>query len=229
MVYKEKDLGYTLVELLLSMVVGVVILAGVYSTYTIVARQQQKISSSAEIHESGNSSIRIISRDLRMTGYVSLDTDLETPFGNIATPITITDSGNACCDSVQIIYDLDTPMRQRITYYVLPRTNPARNAIYMDKDTWDGFAWTNVTNQSLVADYIEDLQFVGSDNNLAGFPSVVDVSMIFRAKNPVATPAVAYAKPTYNVGNYNFTANDSYLRDEFTTTVTLKNLRDASF
>ncbi len=216
--------GYSLLELVLAMAVGSVILAGTYTASVIVAKQYERISGFSEVQEMGVPSLRQISRDLHMASYKALDASISSPFGAITTPIAITDSGNACCDSIKIIYDRNTTTRNRYSYYVAARTNPSRNALYLDIENWSGASWTVTTTGALVADYIEDLQFVGSDNDSNGNPRIVDVFMLFRSKSLL--PAnVTYTKPAQTKGNYNYTVTDRYHRDEFSATINIKNLR----
>ena len=214
------------------MAAGSIIIAGTYTASVIIARQYDRLSSFTQVQEMGIPSLRLISRDLRMAGFTALDSSISSPFGRIATPITITDSGNACCDSIAIIYDLSTTIRQRITYSVIQRSAaiagppaiPARNALYVKVENWNGAAWVVTSANSLVADYIEDLQFVGSDNDASGNPRIVDVFMLFRSKSLL--PAnVTYTKPAQTKGNYNYNFTDLYHRDEFSATINIKNLR----
>lgn len=221
--------GFTMVELLLALVVSSIILAAIYSSYLIIARQHQAQLAIAEVQELGLPALRFVERDLRMAGYKVVDANIESNFGAITDAIIITDSGNACCDSVEIVYDLDMDTRVRTSYYIAPRTNPDRNALYMDKEEWDGSAWNSTTTAALVSDYIEDFQLEGSDFNDNGDPRLVDVSMVVRSKKMLQRPEQTYEKPEYSVGNFDFTATDSYHRDEFYTTINVKNLRQVVY
>lgn len=221
--------GYTLIELLLAMAVGVGVLGATYSSYLIVSKQHQRMAAAAEVMDVGIPSIELVSRDLRSAGYQAMDANMESINGPIADPILIVDSGNACCDSVEIIYDVDLNTRLRISYYVAARANPVRNALYTTVETWNGAAWDLTTPESLVSDYIEDFQMVGSEFDTGGNPTLVDVSMVFRNKKALLRNTVNYSKPAYEAGNFALTANDTYHRDEFFTTVNVRNLQDITF
>ncbi|PIR39384.1 MAG: hypothetical protein COV35_02385 [Alphaproteobacteria bacterium CG11_big_fil_rev_8_21_14_0_20_39_49] len=222
--------GYSMLELILAAAVGSIIIAGGYTSFVVLSKQYSRVSAFSEVQQAGIPSIRIISRDLRMAGRVAMDTNVDPVYGAIANPITITDSGNACCDSITVIYDKDStvnPQRCQITYDIRPRTNPARNALYMTvttllSDAGDPCLGDGAT--SLVADYIEDLQFVGSDNNSNGDPQLVDVSIIARSQSTLSSTNT-YTRPDQTIGNYNFSFTDNLHRDEFTTTINIKNLR----
>lgn len=222
----SRQSGYSLLEMILAMAVGSIVIAASYASYAIIGRQFTRNIAFSEVQEGGLAALSLVSRDLRMAGYKALDAaTLESTYGAIAAPLTITDSDDACCDSVAIIYDQSTILRQRITYYVAARANPVRNALFMDVDTWDGATWTAVTDAALVVDYVEDFQLEGSDLNVDGNPALVDVSLVMRSQTPRAN-AAPYVKNDYDIGNYNINENDRFHRDEFNATVNVRNLRN---
>ena len=229
-VCKNNCKGYSMLELILAAAVGSVIIAGGYTSFVVLSKQYSRVSAFSEVQQSGIPSIRIISRDLRMAGRVAMDTNVDPVYGAIANPITITDSGNACCDSITIIYDKDStvnPQRCQITYDIQARTNPSRNALYMTVTTLFSDAGDTCLGNgstSLVADYIDDLQFVGSDNNVNGDPQIVDVNVVARSRSTLSSTNT-YTRPDQTIGNYNFSFTDNFHRDEFTATVNIKNLR----
>lgn len=220
---QQAEAGFSFMEILLAVAVGSIILLGVYSSYVIVSRQYTRLSTVAEVQDFGIPVLHLLMRDVRMAGYVAVDDSMQSNYGAITTPITLTDSGNACCDSLTVVYDKDTNTRERISYFVGTKTNPTRNVLYMNRDRWSGVTWINTVNQALVADYIDDLQFVGSNPDINGNPTLVDMSMIFQSKTR-RLESSTYQKPAYNVGNYAYTANDAYYRDEFNATVKIRNL-----
>lgn len=218
--------GYSLIELMLAMAVGSIIMAAMYTSYMIVAHQQSRVSAIAGVQERGIPTLRLLERDIRMAGFKAVDGNMDSDFGTITTPITITDSGSACCDQIQVIYDKDIATRYRITYYTAARTNPARDALYMNRDTWDdaGAVWVADISAGLVTDYVVDFQVEGSDPNADGNPQIIDISMILRSKEQLKD-AISYTKPSYDIGNYSFTTNDNFYRDEFNATINIRNLR----
>lgn len=216
--------GYSMLELILAMFTGAIVLAGVYASYLAVADQYEKNSATSEIRDFAMPTIKFITRDLRMAGFRSVNSSIESTYGRIDNPVTITDTGTAsCCDSLSIIYDRDFTTRLRITYFVMQRTNPARGALYMDVEAYDGSAWIIQTNDAIVTDYVEDFQVVGSNLNSLGQPRLVNFNLIFRSRDKVKTTQ-AFTKSAYGSGNFIFTANDNYIRDEFETSVMLRNI-----
>jgi prepilin-type N-terminal cleavage/methylation domain-containing protein len=220
--------GYSLIELMLAIVVGSVVLAGTYASYSIVGTQFQKNEGKSEMRASAIPTLKILGRDLRRAGYKAVDTAIESTLGRISTPIAITDSGNACCDSVQIIFDEDTSTRRRYTYFVAARSNPTRSALFLNIDTYTGGTWVATRANEVVADYVEDFQVVGSDNNTDGFPTLVDISLVLRSKTP-AKSVNSFTKSSASVGNYNYSFSDNFLREEFASTVIIRNLLEKTY
>ncbi len=225
MLYDDQR-GYSLIEMVLAMAIGAIILVGAYASYTVINKQYMLMSSISSVSQAGVPTLQLITRDLRMAGRRAVDSDIQSTYDRIDTPVAITDSGDACCDQLQVVYDKALDERYRVTYFVQPRTTgvTTRNALYMDIDQWDSVAWNNVTDDALVADYIEDFQLEGSDT-INGFPSLVDVLLIFRSKDTILEVR-DYQKADYEIGNYDLETTDTFFREEFSSTVNLRNLRE---
>lgn len=220
----SKERGYSLIELVMASFCGAIVLAGAYASYSVVAGQYNRGSGISEIRDFAIPTISIIARDLRMAGYREVDNNIESTYAKIDPPIQITDVASACCDSLWVAYDKDLSTRVRVTYFVTQRNNPTRNALFMNIDNWDGSAWINSTSNAIVADYVEDFQVVGSNNNLDGYPTLVEFNIVFRSKNKSQT-SQTFTKSAYGSGNNNnYTITDNYLREEFEGSVILRNL-----
>ena len=224
---KINQAGYTLIELLLATVVGGIVLGGAYVSYSIIANQHSKNTAISDLNDFAVPTLKILTRDIRMAGFKAVDTDIESAYGRIDNPFTITDSGNACCDSFQIIYDKSTTERLRITYRVAPKTNDtSRNALYMDVEQYQSAGtWNDVTTSALVADYVEDFQIEATQTNSSGDPTLVNLNVVFRSRNKTKKPS-SFQKASYSSGNYVFSITDNYLREEFETSIYLRNLVD---
>lgn len=225
--HNNSEAGYSMLELLLATVVGGIILAGAYVSYSIVAEQYNKNTALSDLTDFAIPTIKIISRDVRMAGFKSVNTDIESSYGRIDNPVAITDSGNLCCDSITVIYDKSVTERFRVTYRVAPKTNDtSRNAIYTDKEQYQSSGtWADVYNNALVADYVEDFQLEVQETNQAGEPILINMNIVFRSKNKLKQ-ASSFSKASYSAGNYVFSITDNYLRDEFEATILLRNLVD---
>ena len=225
-ILNNKESGYSLIELLLAVFIGSIVLAGGYASFSVVSSQYQRNSGVAEIRDFAIPTIKILSRDIRMAGYRAVDNNIESTYAKIDPPISITDVSGACCDSFFVVYDKAADNRLKVTYFVAARTNPARNALFINIDKWDGSNWVSQSTNSIVADYVEDFQVEGSNNNSAGYPTLLNIDIVFRSRNK--TPyANTFTKSAYANGNYNgYSITDNYLREEFDSTVYLRNLAD---
>jgi len=220
--------GYTMIELLLATVVGSIVLAGAFGAYNIIGKQFNKSAAISDVRDFAVPTLRFITRDLRMAGFKAVDTDIESDYGRIDNPITITDSGTVCCDSVSIIYDKSVTERLRVTYYIDERTNGGitRNAIYMDVDQYQSSGtWTATTSAAIVADYVEDFQLEGDKLNDEGEATLVHLNITFRSKNKTNNSRI-FDKKDYLTGNVDLSITDNYLREEFESTIYLRNLVD---
>jgi prepilin-type N-terminal cleavage/methylation domain-containing protein len=224
---RASEAGYSMIELLLATLVGGIVLAGAYASYNIIATQYKKNSSIGEINDFATPTLKIIARDLRMAGFKAVDSEIESTYGRIDNPVTIVDSGNACCDSISVVYDKSIGERVLVTYRVAPKTNdPSRNALYMDVDQFQSAGtWITVHNNSIVADFVEDFQIQTVQTNASGQPSLINLNIVFRSRNKTNNQS-NFTKSDYETGNYDFSITDNYLREGFETTILLRNLVD---
>lgn len=223
--------GFTTVELLLALVVGSVILAAAYSSYTIISNQHARLSSISEVQSSGLPTLRLLARDLRMAGNESIDTTtLDPVFGSsITNPLIVQDNGvTTCCDEFTVEYDRSDTGRLQIRYYTAARTNPNRTALFVDIREWNtGTSTFNDRDMGvLVTDYVVDFQIERSNPvNADGEELLVDIYLALRNRNRLTRDAT-YTKPTYSAGNSIINITDRFHVDEFNATIYLRNLRD---
>ena len=171
--------AFTLVEMIVAMAVSAIIIAATYASYDIVKTQYKKNLDVAEMHQSGRGIMQMIERDIRMAGFNYIDKDAKTTYGPISKPLIIKDSGNNCCDEVTVIYDyvedvLDwkgrlvssSVNRIKVHYWAEAYTSKKgdRYRLYKQKDILgkdNALLETPITGiKEVMADYIEDLQFV---------------------------------------------------------------------
>ena len=115
LIINKNQAGLTLIEILIALVITTIVLAGLYTAYSLVAKQFIQQTERGNIYNSGRNLITIISRDLRMAGFQHYDNS--TPITN---PIVINDS---FCNQICIVYDVDDEEgefkeRRRIIYNV---------------------------------------------------------------------------------------------------------------
>jgi prepilin-type N-terminal cleavage/methylation domain-containing protein len=172
--------AFTLVEMLVALAVSSIVIIATYASYDMVKTQYEKNIDIADTHTSGRAVMRIIERDIRMAGYEHRDSSGNKTFSTgISNQLVLSESDNACCDGVSVIYDhptdtVDGVERRRITYsvrefpgtedvsYRLLDSDTARYRLYKKIDVLgrDGTilpAEESGTEQVL-ADFVEDFQ-----------------------------------------------------------------------
>ena len=168
--------AFTLVEMLVAMAVSTIIIAATYASYDLVANQYKKNIDVAEMNTSGRAIMQMIERDVRMAGFEYRDQDAKVTYGSITAPLVIKDSGNKCCDEVTIIYDYydedsKKAERIRITYSAKSHSSNKgdRYRLYKQIDVLGKnnaiLAKPIIGSKDLLADFLEDLQFVNVVNN----------------------------------------------------------------
>ena len=101
----HRNRGFTLVEVLVAIAVSSIALASLYVAYDIIERRYTKLRETTIIQQTGRSVLRIIERDIRIAGFRYQDDTGSFVFGDLTNPLTITDSGDACCDQIVILTD----------------------------------------------------------------------------------------------------------------------------
>ena len=113
--------AFTLVEMLVALAVSSIVIIAAYASYDMVKTQYEKNIDIADIHTSGRAVMRIIECDIRMAGYEHRDSSGNKTFSaGITNKLVLSESTNACCDGVSVIYDHPTDTadgveRRRIT------------------------------------------------------------------------------------------------------------------
>ena len=105
--------------------------------------------------------VKMIARDVRMAGYTEFNKQ------QITEAVKITDSSGTCCDRIDIIYDKSSSERIKISYYTQQYNNRYRLMKKIDKCTNSDCSSTSTLQSAQpIADYVEDLQFIGSKNGI---------------------------------------------------------------
>jgi prepilin-type N-terminal cleavage/methylation domain-containing protein len=221
--------GFTLVELMVAMVVGSIAIASAYASYEVIAKQYEKVKGVTEMQSSSRSIMRIIERDIRMAGFKWRDRKGVITYGSISAPIKITDSGNKCCDKVTVVYDYrdeasNKVERVQIRYWVADYAGSSgtRGRLFRKTDILGRnkkILLKSINgNDDVLADYVEDLQF--SDGSL--LQGLIAIDLILRTKKQYGLDR-NYAKKDYFGGNYDINKNDAYKRQEYSSTVLIRN------
>ncbi len=221
--------GFTLVELMVAMVVGSIAIASAYASYEVIAKQYEKVKGVTEMQSSSRSIMRIIERDIRMAGFKWRDRKGVITYGSISEPIKITDSGNKCCDKVTVVYDYrdeasNKVERVQIRYWVADYAGSSgtRGRLFRKTDILGRnkkILLKSINgNDDVLADYVEDLQF--SDGSL--LQGLIAIDLILRTKKQYGLDR-NYAKKDHFGGNYDINKNDAYKRQEYSSTVLIRN------
>ena len=159
----KNKIGLTLIEVLIALVITTIVLAGLYTAYSLVAKQFVQQSQRGNIYNSGRNLITIISRDLRMAGFQHYDNS-----ASITNPILINNS--SCYDKeICIVYDVDdgsSYQRRRIIYYV----DEKEEKIYKKIEKKSGGNYTVLDeyknkDDTLLAEFVKQLKFTFYDKD----------------------------------------------------------------
>ena len=174
--------GTTLVEILIGIVISVLMMAAIFTSYSAINNTYSQVIDKAKISQTGRDIIGMLIRDIRIAGFKYFDDVSKAPVNYIPILITKNSSG---CDKLQLIYgDRNynpkiTPPYTFVTYKVTyeckasnivdKKTAQKINAfaIYKSKSKWDGTRWVKATastddllyTDELVVDHVQDLIF----------------------------------------------------------------------
>ncbi len=187
----RRERGFTLVEILISVVVSSLAIATLYASYDIVEKQYSKIRDVTLLHQGGRNILEMIKRDVRMAGFAYRDTSGKIIYGGISEPIKITESGNKCCDDITVTYDYQvqsaTTQRLRIKYWVesYRGSKGTRGRLYKQTDI---LAPNVVTGKKEpMADYVDDLQFTDLSKLASGSGGACDSTKACEIYNGIKT------------------------------------------
>jgi len=179
--------GVTLIEILIGVVISVIMMAAMFTSYQAVNNTYSQVIDRAKISQTGRDIIGMLVRDIRMAGFKYFDDTSKSPSNYV--PILITKSSGSGCDKLELtygdrIYDANkTPAITFITYKITyeckaskiidKKTKTTINAfgIYKSKSKWDGSQWVAPSSSTddliykdeLIVDHVQDLIFIPID------------------------------------------------------------------
>ena len=130
--------GVTLIEILIGLLISVVMMAAMYTSYSVVNSTYSQVSDRAKISSAGRDVVGMMLRDIRNAGYKYFNDNIPTT--NELSPILISKSSTfgKACDKLEIVtgdvnYDQNrTPKyqyeRYKITYECKASTIPDKSA-----------------------------------------------------------------------------------------------------
>ena len=155
--------GLTLIEILIGIVISSLMMAAIYTSYSVVNSSYSQVMNKASISSSSRDVISMMVRELRMAGFKYFGDTLKFDDGtsikgehNNHYPIIIkekgthTGAGNLCCDRIEIVYgDYDLTSvpkfkRYKVIYFGAPddagtpsNTKDDFFNLYKAKQRWD--------------------------------------------------------------------------------------------
>lgn len=217
--------GFTLIELLLVISISMIFSAGAYSLYSSLNHENKFFIMMKELITNNRTILKMMEFDLKMAGYM----DQDSINGQLTDPIKIMDSGNICCDQIEIKYDLNKATRLKIKY----ETGVSGNniSLFKTKLIKNGINWSDSNNlggysKQIVSQNIEDLQFeiiVGEVKDSAFLNpcvgtgceiSIIEIYLLSKSSYPILQISKQFSKSNHYPGNYFFSTNDKFLRKD---------------
>ena len=184
--------GFTLIEVLIAIVITTLMMAAMFTSYSLVNSTYRQVTDRAKISQAGRDTIGAMLREIRMAGFKYINDNIAASTEH--NPIKITKgawtSGSGECDKIEIVYgghifdsgtSTSTYKRYKITYECEPsekidETDKSKAAIdgfaiYKSRQTWDTVAadWTVAGDEDyvteIILDYVQDLVFIPYDEN----------------------------------------------------------------
>ena len=179
--------GVTLIEILIGIVISVLMMAAMFTSYQAVNNTYSQVIDRAKISQTGRDIIGMLTRDIRMAGFKYFDDTTKSPLNYV--PILITKNSGSGCDKIELtygdrIYDKSknppiTFVTYKITYEckasnIIDKKTKAKIdafGIYKSKVEWDGAQWVAPSSSTddliyrdeLIVDHVQDLIFIPID------------------------------------------------------------------
>ncbi len=213
--------GVTLIEILIGILISVVMMAAMYTSYQVVNNTYSQVSDRAKISTAGRDVVGMMLRDIRNAGFKYFNDNIKT--SNEHSPIIITKSTNmnTACDKLEIVYgDVNynasrTPKyeyeRYKITYECKRSTIPDKSAtplpgnkfppidafaLYKSKEGWNTTSnkWNNPATDGNSKTYSSEivLDYVSD----LVFNAIDDKGLLI---NPPPTPTNATKDKLYKI------------------------------
>ena len=188
---KTRNLGFTLAEVLVSIVIGAISIAAAFASYNYFNKSYKSVSQKAAINSSARDALTVIARDLRNAGYIDIN------FTRDSRPeiklINLRQKYLNNLDELAVWYT--TAPNDRMRVYYRPMKYQNSNKMYLAREV--------VMNPVTVGTVIYD--------NIEFVPNIVDFQVVFKDKEGNELyPVCSYCGPVENaqgsgtmVGSYN--------------------------
>ena len=156
--------GVTLVEILIGIVISMIMMGAMFTSYTVVNNSYSQVSDKAKISQSARNLVGMIIKDVRMAGFKYFNDNVKETNDLIPIKITKAQKGDfgKKCDQIEIVYGdvyfnaAKTPQytyeRFKVSYFceeskIIDKANSSGNvsyikalAVYKKKEKWDNNA-----------------------------------------------------------------------------------------
>ena len=159
--------GITLIEILIGIVISMIMMGAMFTSYTVVNNSYSQVSDKAKISQSARNLVGMIIKDVRMAGFKYFNDNVKETNDLIPIKITKAQKGDfgKKCDQIEIVYGdvyfnaAKTPQytyeRFKVSYFceeskIIDKANSSGNvsyikalAVYKKKEKWDnnGSKW----------------------------------------------------------------------------------------
>ncbi len=173
---KIKNSGFTLVEILVALVIGVISVGAIFSSYQYFNRTHESISQKAAISQSGREALSLIASDLRNAGHIDPNF-----VGNSSEGISSLRQAQLKMievkskhfgkykqsDWLSMWYTTSPKDRKRVQYY--HKKYEDSNSYYLARDVVmnpeGGSNWAHPVDMELFVPFVEDFQIILKDIN----------------------------------------------------------------
>ena len=189
---READRGFSIIELLIAMAVGMVVLGGVYNVFTLLSKQFATQEVVIEMQQNARMAMDIVTREIRMAGYnptLTL-TKCSGAMAPASPSTTCVGIRSASASSISVASDLDGDGD-----LTADPTNPNENIVY-DRYLSSGIYALGRTSNGTKQPVIENLDFLGFSYFDAADATPTDLANIRKIRITLRIIA-AQADPAY--------------------------------
>ena len=137
--------GVTLIEILIGILISVVMMAAMFTSYQVVNSTYSQVTDRAKISTAGRDVVGMMLRDIRNAGFKYFNDDIKTSDEHSPILITKSTNFNSECDKLEIVYgdvtydSTKTPRyeyeRYKITYECKASSIPDKSAVSVGGNT----------------------------------------------------------------------------------------------
>ena len=226
---KRVEKGYSLIELLVAVVVASIVIAAVFAGYTVISRQNDRISADLRLQELGTFAIETLQQHIRNANYADPNTVL---VGDIVRYVTVDQNfypliSNS--DRLTVVYDISNNQRVCVRFELARDAQSGLVQLVENVGRWIGSdlnCMFGAQTSEPIAVGVVALQ-IDELVNAAGRTSLIDVFLVLENasyRDPLLTPVVVQPHEaggdTWVIDN----ANVINLRRYFSSSIYMRNV-----